>query len=121
MKPLSASRVAPATGLIGSKVHDRDGEHLGALVDFAVDLESVRIGYALLSFGGFRHGGGERLFALPPRALSFDPKEAVFRVDVSRCVLKNAPGFDRSAWPDMGDRAWGTRVYAHYGFTPYWE
>ena len=120
MRPLSKTRVAPSRELIGSKVHDRDGERLGALVDFAVDLNSMRIGYAVLSFGGFRHGG-EKLFALPPRALVFDPRAAAFRVDAPRCVLKNAPGFDRADWPDMGDRAWGTAIYARYGFTPYWE
>jgi hypothetical protein len=120
MRALSESRVAPARELIGGKVLDRDGERLGSLVDLAIDVESVRIGYAVLSFGGFRHGG-EKLFALPPRALAFDPRTGAFRVDVARCVLKHDPGFDRSAWPDMGDRAWGMRVHAHYGFSPYWE
>jgi hypothetical protein len=120
MRPLSESRVVLARELIGGEVHDREGERLGSLVDLAIDVESVRIGYAVLSFAGFRHAG-EKLFALPPRALAFDAGAGAFRVDVPRCVLKNAPGFERSAWPDMGDRAWGMRVHAHYGFTPYWE
>jgi hypothetical protein len=120
MRPLSETRVAPARDLIGGKVLDRDGERLGSLVDLAIDVEALRIGYAVLSFGGFRHGG-EKLFALPPRVLAFDPRSGVFRVDVARRVLKNAPGFDRSAWPDMGDHAWGMQVHAHYGLTPYWE
>jgi hypothetical protein len=120
MKPLTESRVAPAKDLAGRPVHDRDGERLGRLVDFAIDLEPVRVGYAVLSFGGFRHGG-EKLFALPPRSLAFDSRAEILRVDVARSVLKNAPGFDRGNWPDMSDREWGARVYNHYGLTPYWE
>ena len=120
MRPLTESKVAPARDLIGKPVHDRDGERLGRLIDFAIDLEPVRMGYAVLSFGGFRHGG-EKLFALPPRSLAFDPLAEILRVDVAPGVLKTAPGFDRENWPDMGDRAWGARVYNHYGFTPYWE
>jgi hypothetical protein len=120
MRPLSESRVARAKDLVGRAVLDRDGERLGRLVDFAIDLAPVRIGYAVLSFGGFRHAG-EKLFALPPRSLAFDPRSEILRVDVARRLLKNAPGFDRASWPDMGDRAWGARVYNHYGLTPYWE
>jgi hypothetical protein len=120
MKPLIESKVARAKDLVGRAVHDRDGERLGRLVDFAIDLAPVRIGYAVLSFGGFRHAG-EELFALPPRSLAFDPRAEILRVDVARRLLKNAPGFDRGNWPDMGDREWGARVYNHYGLTPYWE
>ena len=120
MDSIGASRVATATDLIGREVRDAEGATLGVLEDFAIDLDPVRIGYALLSFDGFLHGG-EKLFALPPRTLSFDPREAAFRVQVARNVLKNAPGFPRGAWPDLGDRAFGTRVHSYYGFTPYWE
>jgi hypothetical protein len=120
MRPLTESRVTPAKDLIGGAVHDRDGARLGRLVDFAIDLAPVRIGYAVLSFGGFRHAG-EKLFALPPRSLAFDPGAEILRVDVARSVLKNAPGFDPGNWPDMSDREWGARVYNHYGLTPYWE
>ncbi len=28
---------------------------------------------------------------------------------------------DKEHWPDMADRAWGSQVFAHYGFQPYWE
>ena len=120
MHSVRTARVATATELIGKDVRDRQGATLGVLEDFAIDLEPVRLGYALLSFDGFLHGG-ERLFALPPRTLRFDPREAVFRVQVARNVLKNAPGFPRGDRPDLGDRAFGARIHNYYGFTPYWE
>jgi hypothetical protein len=30
-------------------------------------------------------------------------------------------GFDKDDWPNMADSTWGTNIYKHYGYTPYWE
>ena len=30
-------------------------------------------------------------------------------------------GFDKDNWPNMADSTWGTNIYKHYGYTPYWE
>ena len=108
MNTLMASKVAPATDLIGK------------IEDFVMDLETGHIAYAVLSFGGFLHIG-DKLFAIPLRALALDPERDVFIVNVDKSVLKNAPGFDEDDWPDLADRSWGTTVFAYYGFTPYWE
>jgi len=120
MNTLTASKVAPATDLIGKPVRNKLGESLGKIEDFVMDLESGQIAYAVLSFGGFLHIG-DKLFAIPLRALSFEPDEDVFIVNVEKSALKNAPGFDKDDWPDLTDRGWGTTVFAYYGFTPYWE
>ena len=120
MNTLMASKMAPATDLIGTSVRNKMGEHLGKIEDFVLDLEAGRIAYAVLSFGGFLHIGDKR-FAIPLRALAFDPEEESFVVNVDKNVLKNAPGFDKNDWPDLANREWGTTVFAYYGFTPYWE
>ena len=41
--------------------------------------------------------------------------------NVDKKVLENAPGFDKDNWPNMADSTWGTSIYKHYGYTPYWE
>ena len=46
-------------------------------------------------------------------------KHAVLNAD--KKLLENAPGFDKDNWPNMADSAWGTRIYKHHGYTPYWE
>ena len=29
--------------------------------------------------------------------------------------------FDKDDWPDMADPRFGTTIYKHYGYKPYWE
>lgn len=59
-----------ATEIQGSLVTNPSGEALGEIKDFVLDKTQGRVGYAVLSFGGFL-GLGEKLFALPWRALRY--------------------------------------------------
>ena len=85
-----------------------------------IDLDTGRIAYAVLSFGGFL-GMGDKLFAIPWGALAVDKVEKRFILDVDKERLKLAPGFDKEHWPNMGDRSWGSQVYTYYGAKPYWD
>ena len=116
MRMPSAPGIGPASGWIGRSIDTPDGDHLGTIRDFLIDVETARIGFAVLSFDGFLPAE-EKLFAIPPRTLKADGERVV--IDVEERLLKNAPGFDPEA--DWSDRTWGARVYAYYGFTPYWE
>ena len=40
---------------------------------------------------------------------------------IDKQTLEQAPGFDKDNRTDMADQSWGTRVYCHYGYKPYWE
>ena len=109
-----------ATTLIGDKVVNRQGEDLGKIEDFMLDPEQGRVGYAVLSFGGFL-GMGDKLFAVPMQALKLSREDKRFILDVDKERLKNAPGFDRNNWPDVSDRSFGTSVYSYYNTKPYWH
>jgi hypothetical protein len=85
-----------------------------------IDVNSGRTVYAVLSFGGFLKVGN-KLFAIPWQALRLDAVNKQFILDVDKSVLERAPGFDKDNWPDMADPAFGTNVYRHYGYKPYWE
>src|SRR5665811_284856 len=106
--------------VIGSKVVNAQHEDLGKIEDLVLDAGAGRIAYAILSFGGFL-GMGDKYFAIPWNALRFNlsGKHAVLNVD--KKLLENAPGFDKDNWPNMADSTWGTSIYKHYGYTPYWE
>jgi sporulation protein YlmC with PRC-barrel domain len=108
-----------ANDLGGEKVFNLGGEHLGKIEDFMVDMESGRIAYAVLSFGGVL-GIGDKLFAVPPEALMLDEKNRCFVLDVDKGTLRDAPGFERNRWPDLADPTFGARVYSYYGRKPYW-
>jgi sporulation protein YlmC with PRC-barrel domain len=105
--------------LTGDSVHNPAGEHIGKIEDFMLDLATGRVRYAVLSFGGMM-GFGDKLFAIPPEALTIDTEHKRLVLDVDKDRLKNAPGFDKHAWPDFADGALGTKVYQYYGHKPYW-
>jgi sporulation protein YlmC with PRC-barrel domain len=113
-------QVLSASTLKGDKVRNSAGEDLGNIEEFMIDLESGRIAYAVLSFGGFL-GVGSKLFAVPWPAMALDTDKHEFVLNVDKALLKNAPGFDKDHWPDMADRAWGSQVYKYYGIDPYWQ
>src|ERR1035437_8964688 len=85
-----------------------------------IDLETGRIAYAVLSFGGFL-GMGDKLFAIPWSALALDTVEKRFILNVEKELLKHAPGFDKDHWPNMADHGWGAKVFTYYGDKPYWN
>jgi sporulation protein YlmC with PRC-barrel domain len=115
--------VLSATTMIGDKVVNPQGEELGEIKEFMLDIESGQIAYAVLSFGGFL-GLGDKLFAVPWKALRLKPNTHSFVLNVDKETLENAPGFDKDNWPETragdGD-TWLTEVYNYYGYDPYWR
>ncbi|HMB91938.1 MAG TPA: PRC-barrel domain-containing protein [Rhodothermales bacterium] len=117
---MSYPQILSTSTLSGDSVRNPQGENLGEIKDFMVDLDNGRIVYAVLSFGGFL-GMGDKLFALPWDALRVDTAEHCFVVDVSKDLLEDAPGFDHDNWPSQPDREFINRVYTHYGYDPYYD
>lgn len=114
-------RVLSASTLAGDQVRNSAGEDLGKIEEIMLDIPSGRIAYAVLSFGGFL-GIGDKLFAVPWSSLRIDEGEHQFILNVDRQTLENAPGFDKDNWPDMGDPAFESSVYGHFGAAPpYYE
>jgi|ERR1019366_1706360 sporulation protein YlmC with PRC-barrel domain len=113
-------KVLAADTLTGDKVVNHQKEDLGKIEHLMIDLTTGRVAYAVLSFGGFL-GMGDKLFAIPWSALSVDTVEKQFILNVEKALLERAPGFDKDHWPNMADRAWGTKVFTYYGAKPYWD
>ena len=118
--PLPHPRVMAVGTFTGYRVVNPVGEDLGKIEDIVIDMESGRIAYAVLSFGGFL-GFGNKLFAIPWEALRLSSQDDEFILHVNKEVLDNAPGFDKDHWPEMADRQWGASIYSYYGYRPYWE
>lgn len=106
-----------ANTLLGNDVYNKDGEDLGDIKEFMIDMASGRVAYAVLSFGGVL-GMGDKLFAVPWAAMVLDTTNKRFTLNVPKTALKDAPGFDKDHWPSMSDRTWAQGVHKFYG-TPY--
>jgi len=112
--------VLAASTLAGDSVRNAAGEDLGKIDEIMIDIQSGRVAYAVLSFGGFL-GMGDKLFAVPWSALKVDEDEKCFILNLDKRTIEQAPGFDKNNWPDMSDNAWGTRLSTYYSVRPYWE
>ncbi|MEY3253529.1 MAG: hypothetical protein RL227_2502 [Pseudomonadota bacterium] len=103
-----------ADTLLGNDVYNKDGEDLGDIKEFMIDMATGKVAYAVLSFGGLL-GMGDKLFAVPWAAMTLDTDEKRFTLDASKEALKDAPGFDKDHWPSMSDRTWAGGVHKFYG------
>jgi sporulation protein YlmC with PRC-barrel domain len=106
-----------ADTLLGDGVVNAANEDLGDIKEIMLDMNTGQVAYAVLAFGGFL-GMGEKLFAVPWQALHLDTVNKRFVLDVEREKLKNAPGFNKDAWPDMADVQWASSVHSFYGTDP---
>ena len=103
-----------ADTLIGDDVYNHDDEELGDIKEIMLDMRTGQIAYAVLSFGGIL-GMGDKLFAVPWERLTLDTVNKRFLLNVDKSQLKDAPGFDKNNWPDMGSDAWNQQMEAFYG------
>lgn len=103
-----------AATLIGNDVYNTKEEDLGDIKEIMLDVNTGRVNYAVLSFGGFL-GMREELFAVPWSALKLDPVNERFILNVEKERLKNVLGFDKDNWPDMADQSWREEIHAYYG------
>ena len=70
------------TSIQNTTVVNAQGETLGDVKDLMVDLDSHRIEYAVLDFGGFL-GIGDKYFAVPLQAFTVDRSNERFVLDLS--------------------------------------
>ena len=106
-----------ADTLLGNDVYNKDGQDLGDIKEFMIDMASGKVAYAVLSFGGLM-GLGDKLFAVPWAAMTLDTVNKRFTLNVPKAKLSDAPGFNKDRWPSMADGTWASGVHKFYG-TPY--
>jgi len=111
-----ASRLLSASTLAADDVYNPKGEKLGSIKELMLNINSGKVCYAVLSFGGFL-SLGEKLFAVPWSALTVDTDNQRFVMDTDEERLKTAPGFDADNWPNMADATWEKNVNTYYGTT----
>ncbi len=119
MKTMHPHLLSSST-ICSDKVTNTAGDDLGRIEDLMIDLNTGRIAFAVLSFGGFLKMG-TKLFAIPWEALKVDGIKKVFVLHADKSKLEKAAGFDKDNWPNMADPSFSPTVYHHYGFKPYWE
>jgi sporulation protein YlmC with PRC-barrel domain len=103
-----------ADTLMGNDVVNHIDEDLGTIKEIMLQVRSGQVAYAVLSFGGFL-GMGDKLFAVPWKALTLDTVNQRFVLNVAKERLEAAPGFDKDHWPDMNEPSWQEQIKTFYG------
>jgi len=95
----SMQQVSRASKIIGASVKSPAGEGLGDIKELVLDPESGQVVYAVVSYGGVM-GMGDKLFAIPWKALGWLRDKEYYTLDVDKATLAKAPGFDKNHWPE---------------------
>jgi sporulation protein YlmC with PRC-barrel domain len=110
-------RLMGADTLMGEDVYNRQGDELGDIKEFMLDMQTGQVAYAVLAFGGILGMGG-KLFAVPFQALQLDTVDKRFILDITKERLESAPGFDKDDWPDMASAEFSSQMHSYYGTQP---
>jgi len=113
--PIVYDAVFRVSKIDGMTVRNKAGEDIGHVDELVFDIESGKVKYAALSFGGFA-GFGNKLFAIPMTAftLKHGAEETFLVLDIDAARLKTAPGFDKDRWPDTADPNWAAEIDKFY-------
>lgn len=86
--------------IVQGEVMNTRGQRLGDIEEVVIDAAAGDVAYAVLSFATLL-GLGDKLFAIPWRALQQSAGFGTFTLDVDKEALQEAPGFDEERWPNM--------------------
>jgi sporulation protein YlmC with PRC-barrel domain len=99
----SMQQVSRASKIIGTAVKDTYGDNLGDIKELVLNPESGQVVYAVVSYGGAL-GLGDKLFAVPWKALHWAADKENYVLNIDKGTLKKAPGFDKAHWPDSASK-----------------
>ncbi|MGG9971610.1 PRC-barrel domain-containing protein [Ferruginibacter sp. SUN002] len=97
--PNTPLRVLTAKSIIGDKVHNMNDEYLGDIKDIMINIIDGTIEYYVIEFGSWL-SLNKKYFAIPFDMLKVDAERQLFLFDQPKSALENAPGFDKSHWPE---------------------
>ena len=115
-----AANLYPISNLLKNGVMNDTGENLGRIEEFMVDIETGRISYGILTFGGFPNR--TKYFAVPWELVNYSTHDRKFILNVPRdTILKGAGYDDISKLLETMDTYWLGDIYEYYSHKPEWE
>jgi hypothetical protein len=118
--PVAVPRIMDVGVLAKSGVTNDHGENLGRIETLMLDLETGKISYSVLAFGGFPNR--TKLLAVPWELLTFSHHDKKFILNVPRDLLVNTAGHDTiEQLIQGGDFYWLGEVYEYYSHKTEWD
>ncbi len=110
--------------LIGAKIKNPDGVHLGVIKDLVLDSQGRAMFAVLYDRAKVEYGGEHTIgkyVAVPFEALSFSGEKSqaiTVLLDVKKETLDYAPAYHKA---DLRNPVWDEGIYYFFGETPYWD
>jgi PRC-barrel domain len=101
----------------GTAVYRSNGEKIGNIARVMIGKQSGKVGYAVMSFGGFM-GIGEDYYPLPWSLLTYNSRLEGYEVNISEQQLRGAPKYGTHENWDWTNRT--PAVDEYYGVQPGW-
>jgi sporulation protein YlmC with PRC-barrel domain len=110
------SALVASNRIEGTPVFGADGKRIGKIERLMIEKRTGKVGYAVLSFGGFL-GIGAHHYPIPWSLLTYNKELGGYQVSLAEEQLKNAPKLG----PDeMLDQSGRPAVDDHWGVTYPW-
>lgn len=103
------------TTLLGMALVNEDGEELGMVTDFIVDLRAGRTLYAIVTSQGVLGLGAREILVAAPAMTLGTTTERTLAVSLRHERWKNAPVFKKKDLPTLGSPGEVRRIYQFYG------
>jgi sporulation protein YlmC with PRC-barrel domain len=115
-----AVKLYSASSLLKNGVMNDQGENLGRIDEFMIDVDTGRIMYGVLSYGGFPNR--TKLFAVPWELLNFSTHDKKYILNIPRKTLDQGAGYDYTDQVfEKVDTYWLGDIYEYYSHKPEWE
>lgn len=104
------------TRIKGSAAKGADGKKVGNVQDLVIAMDTGRILYTVVSFGGIV-GLGQKYAAVPQNAITLEPALHVARVNADKTTLQ-ANSFTSNRWPDLASPSYARDLDLAYHVAP---
>jgi sporulation protein YlmC with PRC-barrel domain len=118
--PISVPKLIDVKTVAKSSVTNDHGENLGRIDTLMLDLETGKIAYAVLSYGGFPNR--TKILAVPWELLTFSHHDKKLILNVPEELLTKTAGYDTFEQVTQApDFYWLGDVYEYYSHKTEWD
>jgi hypothetical protein len=103
----------------GTPVFRSNGDRIGTIERLMIDKLTGKVGYAVMSFGGFL-GVGDDYYPIPWSLMTYNEDLGGYEVNITDKQLKGAPKFRPNDDWTYDDREREIALLGYYGSPPYW-
>lgn len=109
-------KLVKGSELVGAKLFDQKGDHIGEIDDVLFDENTGGMTHAIVAVGGWL-GIGDKETAVPWKFVHQSEKDtSSYVLEIDQAKLRDTGDFEKSNWPNF-DEAWYQKNYMHYGLT----